>query len=293
MATSKRLLFEPMRTPKNALLGPLAKMLGYGEAGELVNAGIDAAGTLEQWATPLSSIARVDPIGDSRLRVTLRSGESWEFGITAGLYSRGGSQGSVAAATDVITTVAQLITTQGEARPAPATAAPSATEPDPLLDGRRKAVATGQEITILADPSGFMRAVATPDGWLHFHIGETRPRPVDASLPANLVARWRLGKLEEFDEFFNLEPRGSVSGQVWLFGAIPPLQVAAGEWWWSQNASELTIGVTLPIEAGFEDMSPIAFHVVYPMRVSHIGQDLIAGKLVYGSDVEEWFLTRM
>jgi hypothetical protein len=49
--TTKRLLYEPMRTPLGALPG-VAGLFGVEKIGGLVKSGVDATGSLDQWSAP-------------------------------------------------------------------------------------------------------------------------------------------------------------------------------------------------------------------------------------------------
>jgi hypothetical protein len=78
--TSKRLFFEPMKTPKKALVR-IFSFLGYKSAAKGAEKVIDSTKLLEGWQVPLNSITSVEPIPGTRneLRISLTNGEAKTF----------------------------------------------------------------------------------------------------------------------------------------------------------------------------------------------------------------------
>ncbi len=87
--TNQRLLFEPMRTPKDILLGPIARLFGLKSAGDILNKTLDDTKLLEPWSISLPEIAAIDALlgRPPQLRVILINGESKIFIISASRWS--------------------------------------------------------------------------------------------------------------------------------------------------------------------------------------------------------------
>ncbi|HKP88548.1 MAG TPA: hypothetical protein VJT75_01110 [Thermoleophilaceae bacterium] len=227
--TTQRLLFEPMRTPKDALLGPLAKLLGAGEIGGLANKAIDATGVLSGWAIPLSEIVAVEPIADSaKLRVTMRSGESRVVVVSAGLWSLRGATENVTARDEAVNALRTALPQGG------AVAGPPAAAVEQVVDG---------EPTVRAHevPGGlYVEMVGAPD------------RPPTATEPASLAGEWSVASVDsrpgQGGESVVLLPDGGLTGRLWLFGAIPPVPIAGR--WWLEPGGRVVLDYTATVETG-------------------------------------------
>jgi hypothetical protein len=115
--TNRRLLYEPMRTPKG-LIEPASDALGFGSIGKLITGAIDLSGGLrEAWEVSLSEIASVEPDGSTHLRVRLRSGESHRLEIASGLWSPRFSSTNREARDEFVETLRMAVSAPGMPRP--------------------------------------------------------------------------------------------------------------------------------------------------------------------------------
>lgn len=280
-----------MRTPKEPLLGPVAKLLGLGEVGQIFKAGIDAAGSLEQWSASLNDVADVEPLrNEPRLRVTLRSGESWVFGVFQHQWSFSFGGASLETRDEAVAAIRAAAGIAAGSRPvsfwpAPAAGASAAGASEPPFDVvaiRREAMASGR--TIVAREEGPMRVYASPDGWVRFSFGYPPSRHADATQPSNLIGSWRIfGTPGDtiVDEPLQLHASGAITWRYQLFGALPPVAVVDGEWWWSQTHSTLVLAWRLPYPS-FPDFADIPIDLVFEFGlafpITAIGSDeLVSG----------------
>ena len=198
--TSQRLLHEPMRTPEDFLATAL-KAVGYGDAGELLKAGVKLADRRTKWAIPVGDIAAVAPGPRRFMTVTRASGEVWGVEIFAGLYSFRWSDQNVVARDRAVAAIRAAVGTGG-AGPAPgadgraaagiadqrpaflerlraAGGGPAATPLPPLDDDsrwpeadrplRRQAMITGRNVVISEDEE--LVTYFSPDGLAHLNFG--------------------------------------------------------------------------------------------------------------------------
>ena len=303
--TTKRLLYEPMRTPKEALLGPVARFFGLGDIAGLVKCGIDATGSLGQWAAPLEAIAQVFALEDDQVEVRMRSGETWKFRIAAGLYALPGSRATVAQREEAVATIQGQLSAAGAAHnqfggrslasfsgAASATAsslprpraptlpgADAATyHPDDSMDvrvtkARLSASVLGRAQVVLEE--GPMRLYVVPDGSVHAAYNYPPRRPAHGTHPAELVGKWRYGGAVQDDEYIVLDVNGSISGYVALFGGLPPLPVA-GEWWFDPGSALITPAVQVAGPAGLlDDDYPTVFEGSWPVQLKSVGRDVV------------------
>jgi hypothetical protein len=110
VVTNQRLLYEPIRTPKN-LIEPAASFLGQAPLGKLIAGAIDLSGGLKQpWSVALNEIATVEPIEDTGLRLGLISGETRELEISRSLWSTRFSSANTAARNEALAAIRAAIT---------------------------------------------------------------------------------------------------------------------------------------------------------------------------------------
>jgi hypothetical protein len=231
--TNRRVLFEPLRTPKDLLLGPVAKAFGMGDLGKVAGEAITSTKVLEGWAIALTDIVSVDPELDARkLSIRLRSGEAFGVGISAGLYSLRGSGGDRAARDNA---VAQL-----RAAVAAVAAADTSVPPAPQDGATASEPAGGRvEIGTVDDPyqvyfEGPMAGARIGDVTL---ISMSTTAPQEGSAPPQLAGRWQLvSEGGHPDEFVELEADGTLSGRLWLYGGAPPIAIS-GRWWFELPSS--------------------------------------------------------
>ena len=140
-------------------------------------------------------------------------------------------------------------------------------------------MATGRTVLFPErDPVGL--AYFTPDGSYHWAIGGFfDPIPADAVLPPNLVGAWLLGGSMASDwpgkpAAVGLLPDGRMTGQVYMFAAIPPISVNEGKWWWQAAISTLTLSFRLTLEEMI-----LAFEMRCPMPVTSITNTQIVSSL--------------
>jgi hypothetical protein len=284
--TTQRVLFEPLRTPKDALLGPVAKLFGFGEMGKAVNAGIDATGSLDQWSVPLHEIAAVRPLADRRwLEIARTSGETWAFGISAGLWVTKGSDQNAAERDRAVAAIAAAV--GGERAGGGAPSSPEGMWAQGFEAGLAEAARTGQPVTLVEEEG--VRFIAYPDGYVRVVVGEQALRPAGASVAPNLVGDWRTEALGP-DEVVTLQDDGRVDGRLQLFGAIPPLEIVDGAWWMDgTSVVELHFALAMPAEALDEGISHIELNL--RLTITYLGDQLAVLKWE-GGEVEELAVRR-
>ena len=241
--TTQRLLSEPMRTPQDILFGPVAKLLGYGEVGDVLAAGVQYIDTRKKWAIPLSDISAVEPQpDDSTLSFQRTSGEVWAIKLAASLYTprwsdknrvaRDEAVAAIRAAVSAVRTtgaagvgIADISSAIRALQEAQAPPPPSATtQIDPRYEtGRRRAIASGQNVVVEDHEDG--TAYFSPTGLLHASLrGYGQPKPASGTLPGNLVGRWVVSRGDMASvwqgqpTFFHLAASGSLGGagaRVW------------------------------------------------------------------------------
>ena len=93
--------------------------------------------------------------------------------------------------------------------------------------------------------------------------------------PSNLVGRWVVtqGMASEWPgeaAYLELAPTGTLGGRLQLFGALPPLTLQDGAWWWVQATSTLVLEFRAPpVEDLVMEMRvPLAVTTIEPNRVA-------------------------
>jgi hypothetical protein len=289
--TSQRLLFEPIQTYKDTLLGPVMSALGLGTVGSIAKTLVEAPGTLEKLALPLGAIAAVTPAQDDALRVTSTGGEAWDFRLTAGMWSVRGSAANTRARDEAVAAI--VAAARGVSAPAPPAAAgpvvgapqPAAADLAPFEEEVRRAVTTGQPV--LMHQEGALRFYAAPDGTVRAALGFPRQMPPIATHPGNLTGIFRWPSTRP-DEYFALLPSGVLTGAWQLFGAVPPLPVAPGIWWWEQPRSMLWTSFAL---ATGPEVSPrFVVECNLDLLLTYVGDDGVVaqaqtGDPAYGGEI--------
>ena len=88
-----------------------------------------------------------------------------------------------------------------------------------------------------------------------------------------------------------LHSDGALTGQLALFGALPPLPLLGGRWWWEQATSTLTLGFRVEAR-GYEDVDYVT-EMGLPLRVTYVGREVVVGELQGDTDVQEVTLRRV
>jgi hypothetical protein len=272
--TTQRVLWDPPTNPV-PFLGELAALFGYGAVGGALEKGVNAIGTMNPIAVPLESLASAEPLPGSGLRLTARSGDSWDFTILAAHFGRRGTEGARAARDDAIGDITQAIAgvnlgprggvpdfavpalrsapTAPWSYGAPPRFSPSTPPHAPLAETpadtseidfwvsvlprlRQQAESTGQSITV--DEEGPWVVHVTPDGTFRVTMGRSVAHPFDARHPPNLVGVWSMDFLHAAHGL-HFRDDGTLGGLVKQFAELP-VKPVTGEWWWQDRGNRLT-----------------------------------------------------
>lgn len=277
--TSARLLFEPIRAPKG-LIGPVSKLFGMEDVGTLVAKAVDAAGTLEPWSLLIGLIRDVSPSDAEHLQVTATNGEVWSFRIAAGLFALNGGHANRTARDQAVAKIRSVETGRmaGSVIPREAPDVSSTLGGEAIL----RAVMTGQ--TILLDQSDGIRMQAEPDGAVHFYWGDVA-RSVTRSIRQDLV-----GIYTDDEQGFRciVDASGRISGHAKLFGALPPLPMREGFWWWDDESETLQVsfGFWAPLTP------PFAFHVALQMSLRYLGPEVVVLRPLLSDELSEDFVVK-
>jgi hypothetical protein len=228
--TNRRVLFEPLRTPKDLLLGPVAKAFGIGDLGKVAGDAITATKVLEGWSILLTDIVSVNPEQDARkLSIQLRSGESYEVGISGGLYSLRGSGADREARDDAVVRLRAAVAAAGSGAGQAAAGAPAQSSP-----GEQTIEIGTADDPVQVYVEGPMAGARIGDVTL---ISISATTAQERPAPPQIAGRWQLVSSEAHpDEYVELAADGTLSGRMWLYGAVPPLPIN-GRWWFDLPSS--------------------------------------------------------
>lgn len=245
--TSRRLLFEPLRTPKG-LIAPLSKLLGIGSFSDVILDGIDAAGTLEPWSIPLTRIAEVTPVGNEQFRLTDTSTEIWEFRISGSLFTPKGNIANKVARDQAMTAIKAAADQQSPDQQQSGITALDSIE-DSMDAALRRAESTGKPAMIDLEPG--LRFCVAPDRRFWVKVGQLSDPPELLPHPVEMCGIFDLEN--EPYTFFMLDTSGLLGGQADLFGALPPLLVHNGRWGWKHEERSIHVSFFLPLpQSGIE-----------------------------------------